>query len=838
MKAMHDFRCVSKRQDDRAERPSLHSQPSNPSDGRSRPSCQPSAKRKFQSAGEPPPPARKTESVLRSSRGVRSQRQPVGIRKSLSDPLQVFGDGNGIDAQYLTYSSLSGSNPSDAKDRLSKDCKGQHEVIETEKFSRERRCGRKQGLKDSTNIESMAAHKQIRPPMCASIPEVLVLKEALRAEKASLRCLQAELDEERNAASSAANEAMAMIARLQEEKAAVLMEARQFKRMAEERELHNQEAISLLKEMLLNREEEALALENELATSRQMFLAIEAGEPVENFDLVKYLEGGGFNAGNVGAEPESTHFVEGLRTWISSFCDARQFSVSANDFSREVPKEELTSSEFTCRRIGRNIKGLISDNVRSNLVSYFNQAGGFLEESQACNGVDVKKELSEVMFDRTSDSSMCGNMLKGSLRRSEVAIYSSGGEMNCGESFLTKMTCDDPHLEQSFGISKVPTTPHSLEENTLHGKVESAAGGKEEHTRSLWERIMRLEHRLETFGMDEQCLEYELEANMASTSWEPTFAASKHQTTGSYNEMLSQGGQCSQENVMDGKESSERPMKLQCREGSQGIRFLAKQKVDTVQTSQAKLSQDLPGVSGIDFFSRPFIAPEQPSNDMTGDTVEGVHDIYEVDYQGNQRSQKHHFKPLVDDSSGNQPSSYEKPDLPSELTAPDLETMDIESHVSIFTPQVSVAARNASSSLSGAEVQQLKIRLQALETERHCMNQAISSLKKENEELKLLQEIAQQLQDLKRTVQTSKHPSKQAQSDQSSLFSFVKGFLSYRPRSTNSQESNRALPFKNPGFSTMQKDHVGLSYLLENSPHLKTDTLMVRGLKVRVPTAS
>ncbi|MED6106205.1 hypothetical protein PIB30_002658 [Stylosanthes scabra] len=62
--------------------------------------------------------------------------------------------------------------------------------------------------------------------------ECSALREALNRQQQAVKDLAAELEEERNAASSAANEAMSMILRLQKEKAEVQMEARQFKRIA------------------------------------------------------------------------------------------------------------------------------------------------------------------------------------------------------------------------------------------------------------------------------------------------------------------------------------------------------------------------------------------------------------------------------------------------------------------------------------------------------------------------------------------------------------------------------------------------------------------------------
>lgn len=60
------------------------------------------------------------------------------------------------------------------------------------------------------------------------------LKRQVRLDRKSLIAMYMELDEERSASAVAANNAMAMITRLQAEKAAVQMEALQYQRMMEE----------------------------------------------------------------------------------------------------------------------------------------------------------------------------------------------------------------------------------------------------------------------------------------------------------------------------------------------------------------------------------------------------------------------------------------------------------------------------------------------------------------------------------------------------------------------------------------------------------------------------
>ncbi|XP_022885288.1 probable myosin-binding protein 5 isoform X2 [Olea europaea var. sylvestris] len=97
------------------------------------------------------------------------------------------------------------------------------------------------------------------------------LKRQVRLDHKSLIELYMELDEERSASAIAANNAMAMITRLQAEKAAVQMEALQYQRMMEEEAEYDQEALQVTKDLLLKREEEIKVLESELEAYREKY---------------------------------------------------------------------------------------------------------------------------------------------------------------------------------------------------------------------------------------------------------------------------------------------------------------------------------------------------------------------------------------------------------------------------------------------------------------------------------------------------------------------------------------------------------------------------------------
>jgi len=97
------------------------------------------------------------------------------------------------------------------------------------------------------------------------------LKRQVELDRKSMYLLYKELEEERSASTIAANQAMAMITRLQEEKAAMQMEALQYQRMMEEQSEYDQEALQKLDELLIQREKEIQALEAEVESYRKRF---------------------------------------------------------------------------------------------------------------------------------------------------------------------------------------------------------------------------------------------------------------------------------------------------------------------------------------------------------------------------------------------------------------------------------------------------------------------------------------------------------------------------------------------------------------------------------------
>jgi len=104
-----------------------------------------------------------------------------------------------------------------------------------------------------------------------------------------LESLHKELEEERNASAVATNEAMSMITRLQEEKAALQMEALQYLRMMEEQAEYDNDELEKLNDQLTEKEKEVQDLEAELEYYRLNMPGVEPMVPnmhKESLDLI------------------------------------------------------------------------------------------------------------------------------------------------------------------------------------------------------------------------------------------------------------------------------------------------------------------------------------------------------------------------------------------------------------------------------------------------------------------------------------------------------------------------------------------------------------------------
>lgn len=171
---------------------------------------------------------------------------------------------------------------------------------------------------------------------------IRVLEQALDEEHAARTALYLELEKERSAAATAADEAMAMILRLQEEKATIEMEARQYQRMIEEKSAYDAEEMNILKEILLRREREKHFLEKEVEAYKKMFFEEEQFDN-DMYDMATTQEQRTLNEEPLVMLQQSNElFVQKDKTKINS--DFSEYEISSTGppnhtlaFGKELP---------------------------------------------------------------------------------------------------------------------------------------------------------------------------------------------------------------------------------------------------------------------------------------------------------------------------------------------------------------------------------------------------------------------------------------------------------------------------------------------------------------------
>ncbi|KAF0890527.1 hypothetical protein E2562_003742 [Oryza meyeriana var. granulata] len=142
---------------------------------------------------------------------------------------------------------------------------------------------------DHTDGDSSSSEREESDPVDGVEEEGPVddcdLRREVVEERDARVALQRELEKERSAAASAAEEAMAMILRLQKEKSALEIEARQLGRAVDERCAFYEDEVEELRDIVLVREREARALQKEVDAYRRL-LGLAEEEEDDEADMV------------------------------------------------------------------------------------------------------------------------------------------------------------------------------------------------------------------------------------------------------------------------------------------------------------------------------------------------------------------------------------------------------------------------------------------------------------------------------------------------------------------------------------------------------------------------
>ncbi|TKY53205.1 Myosin-binding protein 7 [Spatholobus suberectus] len=271
--------------------------------------------------------------------------------------------------------------------------------------------------------------------------ECVALREMVGMQQKTIQDLNAELEEERNSSSTAANEAMSMILRLQREKAEVQMEARQFKRFAEEKMTHDQEELLSLEDLLYKREQiiQALTCEVQAYKHRLMSFGFTEAEvegdqcelPTFEYPPLKCnVMHGGMDADNDDMDVEKYAFGEtpsdslrNLENRISQMEKTPTYSQMDGDFTGknilekvvvgQSPSQTKHSRKFSCDSsfggIGKETgpefmmdSPRLNSNYRKDCFSQSEDHSNFKKVDNASEGDDMSDRI------YTIDSVHCG----------------------------------------------------------------------------------------------------------------------------------------------------------------------------------------------------------------------------------------------------------------------------------------------------------------------------------------------------------------------------------------------------------------------------------------------
>ncbi|KAL9273068.1 Myosin-binding protein 1-like protein [Drosera capensis] len=275
------------------------------------------------------------------------------------------------------------------------------------------------------------------------------LKRQVEHDKKLMSALCKELEEERNASADAANQAMAMITRLQEEKAAVQIEALQDIRMMEEQAEFDVEALEKLHGLLEQKEKEIQELQAALLAYQQKH----QNEPL--------LE--------MAADPTSAaSFAENFASELSRNSDRSLPVITesfAKDFLLEIEDERLYISR-TLNKLEKKLQMFSNTGVYTDLPY-----GGSLEKEDDnltvsklhTEGSDVacEAERDEVSpeTDPLESRSRRGSLVRrahsfksgqGSLGKREADVVTLGYELSSLNDRLLALEADRNFLEHAI----------------------------------------------------------------------------------------------------------------------------------------------------------------------------------------------------------------------------------------------------------------------------------------------------------------------------------------------------------------------------------------------------
>nr|XP_016445614.1 PREDICTED: myosin-binding protein 3-like isoform X1 [Nicotiana tabacum] len=290
------------------------------------------------------------------------------------------------------------------------------------------------------------------------------LKRQVEHDQRCINALYKELEEERSASAIAANQAMAMITRLQEEKASLHMEALQYLRMMEEQAEYDMEALERANDLLAEREKELQDLEAELELFRNNYTDELAAEDPGKEDKNQKGE-------KVMTENNSLDHIENK---LSGSSDSKTAKISKNcDKPREF-NDSICNFEDEKLRISQYLKNLekklfqVSGRQVSDNVSY----NGYSERIEKDVDDQVKKKTADM---RTTNSQQeeSSSSMRNDFPKSNGGSTDKPADLGNGIVSEDKNNLDIKHKKVSSLGGEIDVAAIGNEISELNGRLQA-----------------------------------------------------------------------------------------------------------------------------------------------------------------------------------------------------------------------------------------------------------------------------------------------------------------------------------------------------------------------------
>ncbi|KAL9682076.1 hypothetical protein QQ045_013869 [Rhodiola kirilowii] len=312
--------------------------------------------------------------------------------------------------------------------------------------------------------------------------DLAALEETLNVQQQLLHKLYAELDQEREASETAANEALSMILRLQGEKAAVQMEAKQYKRMAEEKMFHGDECVAMFEDVIYQKDMEIAALECQIEAYKYKLLSLEfndsdCGEtnyPESTF--VQKIESLNEEGNSSSEEVKMSNLLPPV------YCVAEREKAQADSIDW---KNETLFEDSKIVTVGQELKVESADTL--DIQSYWQQIKKLDERVKGISDAkdSVKKQPEILQVSKTMNDSECSARVHDIFEVPEVSLsHNDGGKRKVVE----------PEEEVARGEIRLLRSCSSTDYHDLacaHSAISNIEWGSE--VEQLSQRMERLE---------------------------------------------------------------------------------------------------------------------------------------------------------------------------------------------------------------------------------------------------------------------------------------------------------------------------------------------------------